>query len=121
VPPAAPPGRASPAAAPPGRPTASPLDEAGLRSARARLIRALRDTLKARHYSHRTEKAYVGWVGRFFCSLPRDLQPQDADVAQAQRFLAGLATQGRVAAPLQEAAIQAREAGEGLLFFRPGP
>jgi hypothetical protein len=38
----------------------------------------------------------------------------DDDDAEVESFLSFLVS-------LQEAAIQAREAGEGLLFFRPGP
>ena len=30
-----------------------------------KLIDVVRDTLRARHYSRRTEKAYIGWIRRY--------------------------------------------------------
>ena len=32
---------------------------------RLRLLDSVRAAIRARHYSHRTEKAYVGWIRRF--------------------------------------------------------
>ena len=32
-----------------------------------KLIDVVRDALRARHYSRRTEKAYVGWIRRYIC------------------------------------------------------
>jgi integron integrase len=58
---------------------------------RVALLRRLRETVRARHYSRRTEKAYVGWSGRFLCALPRDLRPAEADVGHVRRFLTELA------------------------------
>ncbi len=65
----------------------------------------MRDALRTRHYSRRTEAAYAGWVRRFvaFHGLrhPRDLTP--ADVSQ---FISSLASQG-VAASTQNQALGA--------------
>jgi hypothetical protein len=50
--------------------------------------------------------------GAIAATLPSfDIDDDDAEVESFLSFLVSL----------QEAAIQAREAGEGLLFFRPGP
>src|SRR5207247_11227761 len=53
-------------------------DESELRAERMRLVSSLREILRTRHYSRRTEKAYVGWVARFLCGLPCELAPQHA-------------------------------------------
>ncbi len=81
--------------------------ESELRAERLKLIAGVRETLRARHYSRRTEKAYVGWIARFLCALPRDLLPQQTDVGQVRSFLSRLATQGRVAASTQNQAFSA--------------
>ncbi len=93
---------ASPAPAVPGRP-----EEAALGAGRLRLVAGVRETLRARHYSRRTEKAYVGWIARFLCGLPRDLVPQQADVTHVRSFLSRLAMQDRVAASTQNQAFSA--------------
>ena len=61
--------------------------ESELIAERTALLSALRREIRTRHYSHRTEKAYAGWVGRFLCGLPRDLGPRDADVGHVRQFL----------------------------------
>ncbi len=69
------------------------------------LIDQLRDALRARHYSRRTEEAYVSWARRFaaFHNLrdPRTLSPDDVS-----RFLSALAAKG-VAASTQNQALGA--------------
>jgi len=72
-----------------------------------RLVSRLRETLRARHYSRRTEKAYVGWVARFLCALPRELHPERAEVGHVRGFLSRLAMQDRVAASTQNQAFSA--------------
>jgi integron integrase len=84
-----------------------PANETELRAERVRLIRRLRDELRIRHYSHRTEKAYVGWVGRFLCALPRELRPGEAGLDHVTRFLSRLAVNDRVAASTQNQAFSA--------------
>ena len=66
----------------------------------------VRKTIRARHYSPRTEKAYVGWAARFlaFC------EPAQADslgAAEMARFLTHLATRHRVSASTQNQAFSA--------------
>jgi len=74
--------------------------------ARSSLIAALRGALRLRHYSIRTEEAYVGWVCRFvrFSGLrhPRELGPSDVT-----RFLSSLAVERRVSASTQNQALSA--------------
>jgi integron integrase len=70
------------------------------------LLGALRAQVRARHYSPRTEEAYVGWVRRYIrfhgSRHPRDLG--DRDVTQ---FLTHLATRTRVSASTQNQALSA--------------
>ena len=70
-----------------------------------RLLDQVRDALRTRHYSRRTEAAYVGWVrsGAVFHGMrhPRELTP--GDVSQ---FISSLASQG-VAASTQNQALGA--------------
>ena len=40
-------------------------DPARLPAGRPRLLDQVRDALRVRHYSKRTERAYVGWIRRF--------------------------------------------------------
>ena len=71
-----------------------------------KLLGRVRQALRLRHYSRRTEEVYVGWVRRFvnFCELrhPADLCPADVT-----RFLSSLAERGRVSASTQNQALGA--------------
>jgi len=71
-----------------------------------RLLDATRAALRARHYSRRTERAYVGWVRRLILATgrrhPSTLGPHDLSA-----FLSSLATEGRVAASTQNQALSA--------------
>ena len=71
-----------------------------------RLLDATLAALRARHYSRRTERAYVGWIRRLILATgrrhPADLGPQDITA-----FLTSLATESRVAASTQNQALSA--------------
>src|SRR5688572_9187769 len=75
-----------------------------------RLLDQLRDVIRLKHYSMRTEEQYVDWVRRFvrFCDLRH---PRECGAADVEAFLTRLATEGKVAASTQN---QARSA---LLFL----
>jgi integron integrase len=81
--------------------------EPRLRAERVALIARTREKLRTRHYSLRTERAYVGWIGRFLCALPRTLSPLDADTSQVTQFLGRLAVRDAVAASTQNQAFSA--------------
>jgi integron integrase len=70
------------------------------------LFDQLRDRLRVKHYSIRTEQAYVEWVRRFILfhdkAHPRQLGPK-----QVEAFLTHLAVRGRVAASTQNQAKSA--------------
>ena len=66
----------------------------------------LREAIRLRHYSRRTEQAYAWWVRRFirFCGLRHPRELGQADVTQ---FLSSLAIDGRVSASTQNQALSA--------------
>src|SRR3989441_9192231 len=73
---------------------------------RSRLLDRVRDAIRARHYSRRTEKAYVGWIKRYiFFHAKR--HPADRGAPEVARFLTSLAVDGRVAASTQNQALNA--------------
>lgn len=75
-------------------------------AAQPKLLDELRGRLRVRHYSIRTEQAYVDWVRRFILfhgkRHPRDLGP-----AEVEAFLTHLAVKGRVSASTQNQAKSA--------------
>jgi len=83
------------------------IDDSELTTERVKVLGRLRETLRTRHYSRCTEKAYVGWAGRFLCALPRDLSPREAGNGDVTRFLSRLAVTDRVAASTQNQAFSA--------------
>jgi integron integrase len=71
-----------------------------------KLLDQVRQAIRARHYSDRTEKAYVHWIKRFvlFHNKRHPLEMAEPDIAQ---FLSSLATEGRVSASTQNQALNA--------------
>ncbi len=71
-----------------------------------RLLAQLRQAIRVRHYSRRTEEAYVFWVRRYvrFCGLrhPGELGPMELRV-----FLTALAERERLSAASQNQAASA--------------
>jgi hypothetical protein len=66
-------------------------------TAKPSLLKQVRRTLRVRHYSIGTERAYVDWVRRFnLFHGKRDPSEMGAD--EIRHFLSHLATDGRVAA-----------------------
>ncbi|MEO8733798.1 MAG: integron integrase [Flavobacteriales bacterium] len=71
-----------------------------------RLLDQVRARLRLRHYSLRTEQAYVGWIRRFILASGKR-HPKDMGAADVEGFLSTLATQGKVAAGTQNQALSA--------------
>lgn len=74
--------------------------------ARPGLVAALRDSLRNRHYSLRTERAYVLWVRRFVLFHGRR-NPRELGAPEVTSFLSSLANHGNVAASTQNQALAA--------------
>ncbi len=66
----------------------------------------MRQTLRARHGSRRTEKAYVGWIRRYILFHGKR-HPADMGAAEITQFLSALAVQRNVAASTQNQALSA--------------
>jgi len=66
----------------------------------------VRQRLRARHYSLRTEQAYVAWIRRFVLAHG-SRHPRQLGQREVESFLTRLATRGRVAAGTQNQALAA--------------
>ena len=60
-----------------------------------RLLDRVRATLRTRHYSPRTEKAYVQWIRRFIV-FHGMRHPEEMETSHVVHFLSDLATRHRV-------------------------
>ena len=86
---------------------------AGLVPRKPRLLDTVRDALRLRHYSRRTERAYLGWIRRYIVFHAKR-HPAEMGAAEVSRFLSSLAVEGRVSASTQNQALAA-------LLFLYGP
>jgi integrase len=79
-----------------------------------RLLDRVRQAIGARHYSHRTEKAYVHWIKRYIFFHGKR-HPAGMGAAEVTEFLTSLAVKGKVAAATQNQALSAL-----LFLYREG-
>ncbi len=87
--------------------TALAVCEAGPASApKPRLLDRVRHAIGARHYSRRTEKAYVHWIKRYIFFHGKR-HPVEMGAAEVTEFLTSLAVHGKVAASTQNQALSA--------------
>jgi integron integrase len=71
-----------------------------------RLLDRVRQAIRTRHYSPRTEKAYVAWIRRFIV-FNNKRHPDEMGTREVTAFITSLATTGRVAASTQNQAFSA--------------
>lgn len=71
-----------------------------------RLLDRVRDRLRVKHYSYRTEQAYVHWIKRFILYHGKR-HPADMGAPEVEAFLSHLATDREVAAGTQNQAKHA--------------
>jgi integron integrase len=71
-----------------------------------RLLEQVRARLRVKHYSLRTEQAYLYWVRRYILANGKR-HPRDLDGVAVEGFLTRLATKGNVAASTQGQALSA--------------
>lgn len=71
-----------------------------------KLLDQVRGVIRARHYSLRTEEAYVRWMRRFILFHGKR-HPREMGVREVQQFLTHLAVESRVAASTQSQALSA--------------
>src|SRR5687768_14955019 len=71
-----------------------------------RLVDRLREAIRSRHYSRRTEQAYWHWIRRFIFFHGKR-HPAEMGAAEVTAFLSALATERNVAAATQNQALSA--------------
>ncbi len=71
-----------------------------------RLLDCVRTTIRAKHFSRRTETCYVSWIRRFIL-FHRRRNPRDMGQKEITAFLSDLAVRGKVAASTQNQALAA--------------
>ena len=71
-----------------------------------KLLDLVRDAIRLRHYSIRTENAYVDWIKRYIL-FPNKRHPKDMGVAEIEAFLTHLAVVDHVSASTQNQALSA--------------
>ncbi len=69
-------------------------------------LERVRDAIRTRHYSIRTEQAYVDWIRRFILFHGKR-HPQEMGETEVNKFLTHLAVQRNVAASTQNQALNA--------------
>jgi integrase len=74
--------------------------------AEPRLLERVRAKIRAKHYSLRTEHAYLAWIRRFIVFNDKK-HPAQMSAPEVERFLSHLAIEGRVAAATQNQALAA--------------
>ena len=78
----------------------------GREGGKPRLMDQVRERLRVRHYSLRTEQAYVGWIRRFILANGRR-HPRELGGVEVEAFLTRLASDHDVAAGTQNQALAA--------------
>lgn len=71
-----------------------------------RLLDRVRQAVRTRHYSRRTEKAYVAWTRRYILFHGKR-HPSEMGAIEMSQFLSALATKGNVSASTQNQALSA--------------
>jgi len=71
-----------------------------------RLLDQVREALRLRHYSLRTEQSYLGWIKRFILFHDKR-HPREMGAVEVEAFLTWLAVEGRVSASTQGQALAA--------------
>jgi integron integrase len=74
--------------------------------AKPRLLDQVRQAVRVRHFSIRTEEAYVAWIRRFI-RFHGTRHPAELEAGDVARYLSHLASQGRVGASTQNQALSA--------------
>ena len=71
-----------------------------------KLLDQVRDAIRTRHYSYRTEEAYVGWIKRFIF-FHHKRHPAEMGPVEITQFLTALAVDRHVSASTQTQAFAA--------------
>ena len=78
----------------------------GAGAGKPKLLDTVRDICRYKHYSIRTEQAYVDWIKRYVWFHGKR-HPKDLNAAHVRQFLTHLAVKGKVSASTQNQAFSA--------------
>ena len=70
------------------------------------LLEVVSDTIRRKHYSHRTEKSYLQWIKRYV-TYPQKRHPREMGKVKVEAFLTYLAVERKVSASTQNQAFKA--------------
>jgi integron integrase len=73
---------------------------------RRRLLDHVRERIRVKHYSLRTEQSYIGWIRRFIVFHGKR-HPRDMSAPEVETFLSRLAVDRRISASTQNQALAA--------------
>jgi site-specific recombinase XerD len=73
---------------------------------KSKLLDQVRDAIRLRHYSIRTEQAYTDWIKRFI-RFHNKRHPREMSEEEVAQFLTHLARHGNVAASTQNQHVKA--------------
>ena len=73
---------------------------------KSKLLDHMRDIIRLKHLSYRTEEAYLSWVKRFIVFHDKR-HPKDMGATEIRAFLTHLAVHDKVAASTQNSALNA--------------
>ena len=88
---------------PNGNQTPKPLLTHGLSNRAPKLLDQVRETIRRKHYSLRTEAAYIDWIKRYIF-FHRKRHPIEMGAPEMEQFLNHLAVERRVTASTQNQA-----------------
>jgi integron integrase len=71
-----------------------------------KLLDQVREAIRLKHYSYRTEQTYLGWIRRYIL-FHNKRHPKDMGAAEVAAFLTHLAVEGNVSASTQNQALSA--------------
>jgi len=83
------------------RPVSQPVS-----ASQPRLLDRVREALRRKHYSIRTEEAYVDWIKRYIF-FHNKRHPAEMGAAELEKYLNHLAVERKVAASTQNQALSA--------------
>jgi len=82
------------------------MNETTITSTTPRLLDQVRGKIRLKHYSIRTEQAYLDWIRLFICHFGKR-HPNEMGAREVEAFLTWLAVEGKVAASTQNQAKSA--------------
>ena len=87
-------------------PSMAPTIQTGISPGKPKLLEQVRDVIRRKHYSFRTEQTYIDWIRRFILFHGKR-HPSEMAEAEVTEFLTYLARECKVAASTQNQALSA--------------